>query len=109
MKDYSEEVKRLIEKFKERGFEYGRPKEYLEFRNGTSIKEIEKELLEQRDLKFIEKQLREGEKRYKLYYVYNKRKGRVYVITFRNKIRIITIYPLGPGTLNKYHKKRFKK
>jgi len=109
MKNYSEEVKRLIEKFKERGFEYGKPQDYLEFRNGCSIEEMEKELLEQKDLKFTEKQIREREKRYKLYYVYSKRKGRVYVITFRDKIRIVTIYPLGPGTLNKYHKKRFKK
>ncbi len=109
MKDYSEEIKKLIEKFKEKGFEYGKTKEYLEFRNGCSIEDIEKELLEQKDLRFTEKQIKEGEKRYKLYYVYNKRKGRAYVITFRNKIRIITIYPLGPGTLNKYNKARFKK
>lgn len=109
MKDCSEEVKRLIEKFKERGFECGKPLEYLEFRNGCSIEKMEKELLEQKDLKFTEKQTREGEKRYKLYYLYSKRKGRVYVLTFRDKIRIITVYPLGPGTLNKYLKKRFKK
>lgn len=108
MNDYSEEVKRLIKEFKEKGFEYGKPKDYLEFRNGCSIEDLEKELLEQKDLKFTERQIREGEKRYKLYYVYNKRKGRVYVITFRSKIRIITIYTLGPGTLNKYNKTRFK-
>jgi uncharacterized DUF497 family protein len=109
MKDYSEELRGLIQEYKDNGFEYGKPKSYLEFRNGCSIEEMEKELIKLNDLKFTEKQIKEGEKRYKVYYVYTKRRGRVYVLTFRKKIRIITIYPLGPGTLNKYNRARFKK
>jgi uncharacterized DUF497 family protein len=109
MQDYSEELKQLIKKYKEKGFEYGKPKDYLEFRNGCSIEEMEKELLSLDDLKFTEKQIKEGEKRYKLYFIYTKKKGRAYAVTFREKIRIITIYPLGPGTLNKYPQTKFKK
>jgi len=109
MKDYSEELRKLIEKHKDKGFEYGKPIEYLEFRNGCSIEELEKELLELRDIKFTEVQIREGNRRYKTYHVYSSNKGRVYVITFTEKIRIITIYPLGQSTTKRYRKARFKK
>jgi len=53
----------------------------------------------------IEKQERNGEIRYALYFVYSGKKGRVYVLTFKEKIRVITIYPLGRKTLSKYKKK----
>ena len=109
MKDYVEELKRLIEKYKKKGFEYGKPINYLEWRNGCSIKEMERELLEFKDIKFVEKQIKDKEKRYKTYHVYSSKRGRAYVITFRNKIRIITIYPLGPHTIRRYHKAKFKK
>ena len=32
-KNYAEELKELINKFKEKGFEWGKPIDYLEFRN----------------------------------------------------------------------------
>jgi len=108
MNDYSEELKKLIEQHKEKGFEYGKPIKYLEFRNGCSIEEMEKDLLDFKDLIFTEKQFKENEKRYKTYHVYTSKRGRVYVITFRQKIRIITIYPLGPNTTKRYHKAKFK-
>ena len=109
MKNYSEEFKQLIEKYKEKGFEYGKPIDYIEFRNGCSIEEMEKELLEFKNLKFIEKQTIENEKRYKAYFVYSSKRGRVYIMTFTNKIRIISIYPLGPSTVKRYNRAKFKR
>ncbi|MBS3074705.1 hypothetical protein J4447_04635 [Candidatus Pacearchaeota archaeon] len=37
MQDYSEELRGLIERYKVNGFEYGKPVDYLEFRNGCPI------------------------------------------------------------------------
>lgn len=77
MKNYSEEVKELIEKYKEWGFEYGKPISYLEFRAGCSKEEIEEEILNLIGLEFTWRQIKEGEKRYKLYFVYSNKSGRV--------------------------------
>ena len=46
-KDYTEEVKELIEKYKKEGFEWGKPVDYLEFRNGCSKEEMIKEIHEE--------------------------------------------------------------
>ena len=108
VKDYCEEVKELIEKHKEKGFEWGKPIEYLEFRNGCSREEMEKELLDYNNVEFVEKQKEEDETRYKLYIVYSFRSGRVYVLKFTEKIRIITVYPLGRTILKKYKEKSKK-
>ena len=43
-KNYAEELKELIDKYKEKGFEWGKPIDYLEFRNGCSKEDMEKEL-----------------------------------------------------------------
>jgi glutathione peroxidase-family protein len=109
-KNYSEELRRLIEKYKERGFEWGKPADYLEFRNGCSKREMEKEILNfnYEDVEFVEKQKEQGETRYKLYFVYSSKTGRVYVLRFTKKIRIITVYPIGKQTLKNY-KRKFKK
>ena len=109
MKDYSKEIKELIEKYKEKEFEYGKPIDFLLSRIKASKKEVEEEIINCKDLKFVEKQERKGEVRYVLYFVYSRSNGRAYVITFTNKIIIITIYPLGRKTLKKYRKGRFKK
>ncbi len=108
LKDYKEELIRLIEKYREKGFEWGKPLDYLEFRNGCSREEMEKEILDYNNLEFVEKQKEDGETRYKLYFVYDFKKGRVYVLKFTEKIRIITVYPLGKQTLKNYERK-FKK
>ena len=107
-KDYKEEVKELIEKYKNKGFEWGKPIDYLEFRNGCSHEEMEKELLDYDNVEFVEKQKEQDETRYKLYFVYSSRTGRVYVLKFTEKIRIITVYLLGRTTLKNY-KQNFKK
>jgi glutathione peroxidase-family protein len=98
-KDYQEELKELIEKYKEKGFEWGKPVDYLEFRNGLSKEEMEKEILDYEHFEFVEKQREQGETRYKLYFVYSSKTGRVYVLKFTDKIRIITVYPIGKSNL----------
>jgi len=77
MKNYSGEIKKLIFQYKYKGFEYGKPVSYLEFRNGCSIEEIENEILNSDEIEFTEKQIKEGETRYKTYFIYTKknRKG----------------------------------
>ena len=104
-KDYSEELKDLIDKYKEKGFEWGKPIDYLEFRNGCSREEMEKEILDHDDIEFVEKQGEQGETRYKLYFVYSSRTGRVYVMKFTEEIRIITVYPIERQTLKNYKRK----
>jgi len=107
-KNYLEELRILIEKYKEKGFEWGKPLDYLEFRNGCSKEEMENEILDCGNAEFVEKQKEQGEKRYKLYFVYSSKTGRVYVLKFTEKIRIITVYPIGRQTLKNY-KRKFKK
>ena len=108
-KNYIEELRILIEEYKNKGFEYGKPIEYLEFRNSITKEEIEKEILNLENLEFVGKQFIEGDTRYALYYIYSGSKGRVYVVKFTDKIRIITIYPLGRTTLRNYKRDKFKK
>jgi len=108
VKNYAEELKDLISKYKDKGFEWGKPIEYLEFRNGCSKEEMEIEILNYDNVEFVEKQLEQDETRYKLYFVYSSKTGRVYVLKFTEKIRIITVYPIGKTTLKNY-KGKFKK
>ena len=98
----------MIENYKERGFEWGKPIDYLEFRNGCSKEEMEREILNCENVEFTEKQKEEGETRYKLYFVYSSKTGRVYVLKFTEKIRVITVYPIGKQTFRNY-KRKFKK
>jgi len=107
--DYSEEVKKLIKKYKKEEIEYGKPFGYLLFRNKATKEEIEKEIINCENLEFTEKQKKKEEVRYLLYFVYSRKRGRAYVLKFGKKLRIITIYPLGKRTLRRYRKRRFKK
>lgn len=104
-----DEFRGLIEKYKDSGFEYGKEISYLEKRNSCSIKEINDEILFLSNVAKIEKQTKGGEDRYAVFFVYSRNKGRAYAVTFRDKIRIITTYPIGRKTLKKYFRKRFKK
>ena len=104
-KNYSEELKELIEKYKEKGFRYAKPIDFLLERIGDTKENVEKELIDFKDLKFCEKQERKGETRYTLYYVYSNKKGRIYAIAFEDNIVIITIFPIGKKTLKKCKKK----
>ncbi len=105
--DLSKEVKELIIKFRDKGFRYAKPIEMLTERINTSKQEIEKEIINSDNLKFVEKQYKENEIRYVLYHVYSNKIGKVYVITFEDKIVVITAFPIGKTTLRRY-RKRFK-
>jgi len=107
--DYSKSVKSMLIKMKERGIEFGKPIPFMESESGMSEEEIRKGLFNFDELEFTEKQDHDGETRYALYFVHNRRKGHRFVITFREKIRLITVFPLGRHTLAKYYKKKFKK
>ncbi len=58
--EYLEEIKELIEKYKDKGFEFGKEIDYLEKRNSCRIDEIKQEVISLADLKYIE---RPGERR----------------------------------------------
>ena len=107
IKDYSEELRELIDKYKTIGFRYAKPLDFLLDRINDTKENIEKELVNLDNLQFSEKQIRKGEVRYVLYFIYNNKKGRVYTLTFEDKIVVITIFPIGKTTLKKC-KKRFK-
>lgn len=106
IKDYSKEVKDLVKKYKKENIEYGKPFDFLLKRVKANKEEVEEEILGCKNLSLTQKQTKDREIRYALFFVYSKRKGRQYVITFReNKIRIITIFPLGRKTIKRYNKK----
>ena len=108
-KDHSNEARDLLNSFKRKGFEFGKPMKLLTFKSNLEEEEIKREIFNFDYLVFTDKQNRSKEIRYVLYFVYDKKKGRVFVITFRDKIRVITIYSLGQKSLKKYYKRKFKK
>ena len=101
-----DEFKVGLRKYKKEDIEFGKSLDFLLSRLKTTKDKIEGEILNCDKLSFIEEQSKDNETRYALFFIYDKRKGREYVITFRNnKLRIITIFPLGRKTLIKYRKK----
>ena len=104
-KNYKEEVTNLIQKYKKQDIEFGKDINILLRRIKATKEEVETEILTHNNLVHVEKQEKDKEIRYGLYYLYSRKKGRKYVITFRDKLRIITIIPLGKRTLKKYRKK----
>ena len=112
-KDYSNFIIKKLKKYSLRDFEIGKTMEFHIKRSGKQVEDIKKEILNKKNLRIAIKQEISGETRYNLYFVYNKRKGIKYTITFRgNKIRLITTIPLGRKTLKKLEKqlkRKFKK
>lgn len=105
-KDCSEEVKKLTERYKKEDIIFGKSLDFLLYRIKVGKEDIENEILSCNNLSFAQKQVKDGETRYALFFIYSKRKGRKYIITFRNNnLRIITIFPLGRKTLKRYRKK----
>ncbi|MEK6833610.1 MAG: hypothetical protein AABY32_06205 [Nanoarchaeota archaeon] len=105
-RDYSNEIKEMIRQYKKESIEYGKDLNLFLRRLKVTKEEIDEEILKCDSLSFTEKQIKENEIRYALFFVYSKRKGRKYVITFREpRLRIITTFPLGKRTLRKYRKK----
>lgn len=104
-----EELRKILSKYKKEDIEFGKDLSYLCFRNGCSKEEFIKEIFALTDVEIIEKQER-GEERFVIYLIYSKSKGRAYVLRFYpQKIRVITIFPLGRRTLSRYFKRKFKK
>jgi hypothetical protein len=102
------EFKRLLERYSGKDIIFAKTKRYILDRIGSNEEEVVKDILSTEKLEFVEKQERGNETRYALFFVYSRRKGRVYVLALEENIKIITAYPLGKRTLSKYHKKRFK-
>lgn len=105
-KDYSEEVKSFISKYKKEDIVFGKDIDFLLKRVEITKEVIEDEIMKFDNLSFAKKQIKDGETRYSLFFIYSKRKGRQYVVTFRDEeLRIITIFPLGRRTIRRYMKK----
>lgn len=71
--------------------------------------ELRKEVLEGKKLREVVITIRPlkgiPETRYQCYFVYSNKRGRCYIISFNGTINIITTYPLGRMTLNRYRRK----
>ena len=105
-KDCADEVRNLIKQYKKENIVFGKPLDFLLPRIKISKEEIENEIISCNNLSLAKKQVKDGEIRYALFFVYGKKKGREYIITFRDyNLRIITAFPLGRKTLKKYRKK----
>ena len=109
VKDYTEEVKKLIKEYKKEDIEYHKPIKYLCQRNSLTQDEIEESIMSCKEISFTELQEKSYETRYALFFVYNKRRGNCFVLTFDEKITVVTIYPIGRKTILRYKKKRFNK
>lgn len=105
-KDYSNEVRDLIQKHKKGDISFGKSLNFLLSRIKLNQEEVEEEIFNCNNLVFTEKQIRNEEIRFALYFVYSRKRGRKYILTFKeNKLKIITAFPLGRKTLKKYKKK----
>ena len=105
-KNCSREATKLIKKNIKKGFKFGKSEEYIKYNAWVTYYEAEEELKHFRKLFFTNKEIRSGEVRYTLYFIYSGRRGRAYVITFReNEIRVITAWIMGRSTIRKIKKK----
>jgi len=107
--DCSDEVKNLIKKYRKEDLRFAKPLDYLVWRNNAIKEEMEEELFSLKDLEFAYKQFRGGETRYALYFIYSRKRGRVYIVHFDEKMTTVTVYPLGRKTLSKYKRRKFIK
>ncbi|MEK6917818.1 MAG: hypothetical protein AABW51_02620 [Nanoarchaeota archaeon] len=101
------EIKKLLSKYSREDIGFGKTENYILERINATKEDVATDLLSLENLELVEEQKRNNEIRYVLFFVYSKKSGRVYVITLREKLRIITAYPLGKKTLSKYNKRRF--
>jgi len=105
-KNYLNFIKKEVKKYSQEKIELGKTAEFHIKRGGKSLSEIKDEILNCNFLKAVSKEEISGEVRYTLYFIYTKRRGIRYTITFRgNKLRLITTIPLGRRTLQKVEKK----
>ena len=112
-KNWTVFVKNRIEKYSISEIKFTKKGDNLEWltkRNGCSLDELKQELKTIELLVFAEKQevdhKGEPETRFKCYYIYSNSRGRCFLIIIGEKIRIVTAFPLGRTTLNRYRKKQ---
>ena len=83
---------------------------WLAERNNCSLDDLKQELKNTEHLVFAEKQevdhKGESETRFKCYYIYSNSRGRCFPLIIGEKIKIVTAFPLGRITLNKYRKRK---
>lgn len=111
-KDSSEEFKKRVALYSEENLIFTKKNPELLFRRiNSSEKEVKEDLLNPVKLVFTQKQEVEfngtKETRYACYYIYSNSRGRCYIVGFNHEIKVITAFPLGRKTINKY-RKRFK-
>ncbi|MCK5624316.1 hypothetical protein KAI04_00560 [Candidatus Pacearchaeota archaeon] len=105
-KNYIDFINKEFKKCSAEEIEIGKTAEFHIKRGRKSLSEIKKELLNCNSLKVANKEKISGETRYTLYFIYTRRKGTRYTITFRGeKIRLITTIPLGKKSIQKAEKK----
>ena len=105
--DGIKEFEILLKNYSKENVVFGKTEKYILDRINASKGEVINELFSGENLEFVEKQEKNNETRHVLFFVYSRRRGRVYVVKFGNDLRIITAYPLGRRTLSRYKKKRF--
>lgn len=105
-------IKTMLRRYSQKNITFTKKnyKKILEKRN-LSETEIKKELLNPNKLVLAEKETRTFENkkeiRYRCYFIYSNSKGICVIIKLNKKLKIITAFPLGRKTLNRY-RKRFK-
>lgn len=110
--DFSDEVKEKLKRYSVSDLIFTKKnhQEILQKRR-ISGEEIIRDITNPEKLVFAQKQIRvfKGieETRYRCYFVHSHSKGRCYVLKFNLRLKIITVFPLGRKTLNRY-RKRFK-
>lgn len=105
-----EEFQKILAKYSKENVEFGKDLDYLCFRNNSSKEEFIEEIFSLEHLELINRQEKDKEERFALYFIYSKSRGRVYVLRFYpERIRVITIFPIGKRTLKKYFKRKLKK
>ncbi|HLC31660.1 MAG TPA: hypothetical protein VJK51_03255 [Candidatus Nanoarchaeia archaeon] len=106
LKEDVKQFKKKVREYKKEDIIFGKSLEILLSRIKAAKEQVETEIMSCNHLILVEKQVKDNEIRYGLFFIYGRKKGRKYVITFRdNKIRIITVFPLGRKTLKKYRNK----
>ena len=113
MRDWSAFIRKKVNELGIEDISFTKNKllDWLARRNRYSIQEMKEELLNLKNLVYVEKQVivykGNDEERFKCYFVCSGSKGRCYIIKFNHKMGVITVFPLGRTTLKRY-KKRFK-
>ena len=85
--DSIKEFEILLKNYSKDDIVFGKIEKYILNRINASKEEVINELFSGENLKFVEKQEKNNETRYALFFVYSKRKGRVYVVKFGRELR----------------------